>query len=183
MHRQLAYSFSLRSGVFRYAHAGASTVADPFLIRGTQKRASTFRTMAPVPLHSSPLACPRLLAKTILIIEDEPPIALHLHAALHEAGAGLIAATTADEALKLIERNDVSAAIVDISLGGQDCVRVCEQLSGRRIPFAFHTGHPSAEVFRRWPEAPVFIKPTPADQLIAGIVALVATHPKGVGRI
>jgi DNA-binding response OmpR family regulator len=138
--------------------------------------------MATVPLSSPPSSHARLWARTILIIEDEPLIALHLHATLHEAGAGLIAATTADEALKLIGRNDISAAIVDVGLGGQDCYPVCEQLSGRRIPFAFHTGHPAAEVLRRWPEAPVFIKPTPVAELVAGIAALIALTSKGAGR-
>ena len=68
----------------------------------------------------------QLQASTILIVEDEPLVALHLHSVLREAGAGLIAATTADEALRLISRNDVSAAIVDVSLGGEDCLSVCK---------------------------------------------------------
>ena len=138
--------------------------------------------MATVPLPSLPSSTAQLRASTILIVEDEPLVALHLHAALREAGAGLIAATTADEALRLMSRNDVSAAIVDISLGGQDCYPVCEELSDRRIPFAFHTGHANAEALRRWPEAPVFVKPTKVEELVAGIAALVASRPKGVGR-
>jgi PleD family two-component response regulator len=45
-----------------------------------------------------------LEGKTILIVEDEPLVALDLHAALRAAGASLIAATNAAEALKLIRR-------------------------------------------------------------------------------
>ena len=114
-------------------------------------------TMATVPAPPSPAvrSPAQLRASTILIVEDEPLVALHLHAVLREAGAGLIAATTADEALRLMSRNDVSAAIVDISLGGQDCLPGCEELSDRRIPFAFYTGHANAEALRQWPEAPV----------------------------
>ena len=137
--------------------------------------------MATVPLAS--LSQARLLARTILIVEDEPLIALHLHASLREAGAGLIAATTAGEALRLLTRNDVSAAIVDVRLGDQDCYPVCKELSNRRIPFAFHTGHANAEALRRWPEAPVFIKPVPVEELVAGIAALVSSTRKGVGAV
>jgi len=138
--------------------------------------------MAKVPLSCRPPSHARLWARTILIVEDEPLVALHLHAALREAGAGLIAATTANEALRLLSRNDVSAAIVDVSLGGQDCYPVCKDLSHRRIPFAFHTGHANAEAVRRWPEAPVFIKPTQVEELVAGIAGLVASRSKGVRR-
>src|SRR5690349_7988851 len=130
--------------------------------------------MATVPLAPSPLSHAHLLGRTILIVEDEPLIALHLHTALQRAGAGLIAATTASEALKLLQRNDVSAAIVDVSLGVNDCYPVCEELAARSIPFAFHTGHPTADVMTKWPDAPVFIKPTAVGNLIAGVAALVA---------
>ena len=63
--------------------------------------------------------------KTILIVEDEPLVALDLHAALRAAGASLIAATNAAEALKLIRRNEISAAVVDVNLGGDNCLAVC----------------------------------------------------------
>jgi DNA-binding response OmpR family regulator len=107
-----------------------------------------------------------------LIVEDEPLVALHLHASLYDAGAGLIAATSADEALRLIQRNDVSAAILDVRLGSQDCFRVCQELSNRRIPFAFHTGHTAADIFEKWSQAPVFLKPTPVETLVSGVAAL-----------
>jgi DNA-binding response OmpR family regulator len=70
--------------------------------------------MATVPLGPKHPPALRLRGRTILIVEDEPLVALHLHASLHDAGAGLIAATSADEALRLIQRNDVSAAILDV---------------------------------------------------------------------
>ena len=85
-----------------------------------------------------------LAGKTILIVEDEPLIALDLHAALRAAGAGLIAATTTLEALSLIRRNEISAAIVDVALGEGDSRDVCQALFHRSIPLVFHTGHRNA---------------------------------------
>jgi CheY-like chemotaxis protein len=67
-----------------------------------------------------------LLGQTILIVEDEPLIALHLHAALLARGAGLIAATSSAEALALIRRNDVAGAVVDVTLARGDCHEVCD---------------------------------------------------------
>ena len=63
---------------------------------------------------------PPLAGRSILIIEDEPLVALDLHAALSRKGASVISATSAAEAAKLIGYADISAAIVDINLGTQD---------------------------------------------------------------
>jgi hypothetical protein len=45
-------------------------------------------------------------------------------------------------------------------------------LSNRRIPFAFHTGHTVADIFEKWPNAQVFLKPTPVETLVSGVAAL-----------
>jgi DNA-binding response OmpR family regulator len=109
----------------------------------------------------------------VLIVEDEPLIALDLHAALSAAGAGLIAATDTDEALRLIRRNDVSAAVLDISLGERDCTAVCQALLHHRVPFLFHTGHANARMLQAWPEAPVLIKPVSHQEIVARVAQLV----------
>jgi DNA-binding response OmpR family regulator len=113
-----------------------------------------------------------LEGKTILIVEDEPLVALDLHAALRAAGASLIAATNAAEALRLIRRNEISAAVVDVNLGGDNCFAVCQALFHRSIPFLFHTGHREADVLKAWPEAPLIVKPAGHDELVACLAAL-----------
>ena len=91
--------------------------------------------MATVPLGPKRASDARLRGRTILIVEDEPIVALHLYASLQEVGAGLIAATSAEEAVRLIRRNDITAAILDVRLGSQDCIPVCQVLkNGRKRP-------------------------------------------------
>jgi DNA-binding response OmpR family regulator len=114
-----------------------------------------------------------LLACSILIVEDEPLIALDLHAALFEAGAGIIAATDAKEALRLISRNEISAAVIDVKLGDRDSLDVCQALFHRRVPFLFHTGHAEADLVKAWPEVPVLVKPAWAHEIVACIMDLV----------
>jgi DNA-binding NtrC family response regulator len=113
-----------------------------------------------------------LRAKSILIVEDEPLIALELHAALRAAGASLMAATDATEALRIIRRNDVSAAVVDVSLGNEDCLAVCQALFYRSVPFLFYTGHRDAAILSAWPEAPVYLKPARSEDIIACLADL-----------
>jgi len=62
-----------------------------------------------------------LLGRSVLIVEDEPLIALQLHDALHKAGASILAATSVKDALELIAYAKTCAAIVDVKLGGHDC--------------------------------------------------------------
>lgn len=117
--------------------------------------------------HNGPL-----IGKTVLIVEDEPLIALDLHAALRAAGADLIAATNSTEALRLIRRNDIAVAVVDVALADEDCLPVCQALFHRGVPFLFHTGHREANVLKAWPDVCVLLKPTRGDEIIARLVAL-----------
>jgi len=110
---------------------------------------------------------------SILIVEDEPLIALDLHAALYAAGAGIIAATNAKEALRLISRNEISAAVIDIRLGNQDSLEVCQALFHHRVPFLFYTAHADADLLKAWPEVPVLLKPAPSWEIAARIGELI----------
>ena len=95
---------------------------------------------------------------SILIVEDEPLIALDIHAAFSAAGASIVAALDSREALRLTALPDLSAAVVDIGLGAEDCCRVCKRLSDNGVPFVFYTGEARTEVLRQWPNAPVLTK-------------------------
>ena len=101
----------------------------------------------------------RLLGHSILIVEDEPLIALDVHEILGEAGASLLAATSLGEALDMMTYSHVTAAVLDMNLGGPDCAAMCTELHRRSIPFLFYTGEPKAEILCAWPNAPVVIKP------------------------
>ena len=114
-----------------------------------------------------------LLGTSVLIVEDEPLIALDLHAALSAAGAGIIAATETAEALRLIRRNDISAAVLDISLGDRDCTEVCQALLHHRVPFLFHTGNADAAMLKAWPHVPVLTKPASSAEIVARVADLV----------
>ena len=115
-----------------------------------------------------------LAGRSILIVEDEPLIALEVHAAFHAAGAGIISAADSKEAVRMIGLPDLSAAVVDIDLGdGDDCAAVCKRLSERGIPFVFYTGNARADILRQWPRAPVLTKLADGQrvvEVVAGVL-------------
>jgi DNA-binding response OmpR family regulator len=126
------------------------------------------------PILRHPAGHTSLVGVCVLIVEDEPIIALDLHAALSAAGAGIIAATNASEALQLILRNDISAAVIDIRLGDRDCSAVCQALFHHRVPFLFHTAYASAAIRQAWPQVPVLIKPVTDREIVARVAQLVS---------
>jgi DNA-binding response OmpR family regulator len=78
-----------------------------------------------------------LTGRSILIVEDEPLIALEVHAAFNAAGASIISAADSKEALRMISLPDLSAAVVDINLGRGDCSDVCKRLARGAFPLCF----------------------------------------------
>jgi hypothetical protein len=62
-------------------------------------------------------------------------------------------------ALDLIPNVVVDAAILDVSLGSEDCYPVAEVLSTLGIPMAFATGHGGKEIDPRFNDALILSKP------------------------
>ena len=102
-----------------------------------------------------------LVGERILVLEDEPIIALDIVATLRQAGATIIAAHTAFDAINRVRgKQDVSLAILDVHLGSnEDCGGVCEELTRKGIPFMFYTAYKNIRVLEEWPHAPVVGKP------------------------
>jgi DNA-binding response OmpR family regulator len=78
----------------------------------------------------------------ILIIEDEPLIAMMLEDFLDVLGKQLAGtADTVADALALIEAGGVDAAILDVNLrGGEKSWPVADALLAKGVPFVFATG-------------------------------------------
>jgi CheY-like chemotaxis protein len=114
-----------------------------------------------------------LSGRSILIVEDEPLVALDVRAAFSAAGASVLSAASCSEALRLVNTPGLSAAIVDINLGhGEDCSAVCERLSERGIPFVFFTGEVRPHILLKWPNAPVLTKLAERARIIEAVATL-----------
>jgi CheY-like chemotaxis protein len=107
---------------------------------------------------------------SILIVEDEPLIALDLETFLHGAGAKVLSARSLDRALQLVDHAGLSAAVLDCKLAGGDCEPVCARLLERGIPFLIYSGHP--EVRQRFPNAVIIQKPAALSDVVDALSAL-----------
>jgi len=110
---------------------------------------------------------------SVLIVEDEPFIALDLAVAVKEARGTVIGpAGSVREALMLIEQHLVQAAILDVNLSDRDVTPVAELLIEGGVPVIFYSGLAlPTELRKRYPSACVCKKPTPLVQLLNKLVA------------
>jgi DNA-binding response OmpR family regulator len=81
---------------------------------------------------------------TVLLLEDEPLIAMDLEYELREVGFDVAIVATCSDAIDWLEVCRPDVVIVDIVLRDGPCHAVVEQLVADKIPFIVHSGdHPS----------------------------------------
>ena len=117
----------------------------------------------------------QLVGRTILVIEDEPLIALDIRQAFEDAGATVVVARTLAAALLEAEDTSISAAIVDHALGDGDSSEICERLKERNVPFVTYSGF--ANVEGACAEAEHVNKPASPSVLVATVTGLLASRP------
>jgi CheY-like chemotaxis protein len=88
--------------------------------------------------------CADLVGLSVLVLEDEPLVALDIVEALKSAGASVFAANCLRDALALADHPDLSAAILDFGRRDGDAGPVCERLNRRGIPFVLYSGYENA---------------------------------------
>jgi DNA-binding response OmpR family regulator len=78
---------------------------------------------------------------SILLVEDQPLIALDITQELEAAGAMVTSTNTLEHALILVEHDGLAAAILDHGLPDGDSSLLCGRLKARKIPFIIYSGH------------------------------------------
>lgn len=116
---------------------------------------------------------PILAGRRLLVIEDEPLIALGLVSSLEVAGAEVGRPVgTEKEALAAIERGGFDAALLDANLHGKPVDAIAAALTRKNIPFVFVTGYGRESLPEAFRQAAVLAKPFSDKQLLDAIVAL-----------
>ena len=133
-------------------------------------------------LRTYPLAgdlTPGLLARTVLVVEDEDLVRGTIAGALEDAGYLVLEAITAEEGLEILEGQPVSLLFTDIRLpGAMNGWRLAEQARALNpnLPVLYATGY-SDETPRLVPRGVLLRKPYLPSTVLAEIEKLVGTQP------
>lgn len=114
----------------------------------------------------------KLKGRSILIVEDEPLIALDITQAFQDVGALITATNTLRHALVLVENDGLAAAVVDHALGDGKTADLCRRLTERSIPFVLYTGF--SEIDGECSTGVHVSKPASYDVLVATVEGLLA---------
>jgi CheY-like chemotaxis protein len=86
------------------------------------------------------------LMAQILVVDDEPIIAVTVADWLDDLGHSVIGPASSLPAALALAEQPLDAAILDISLGAEKTVAVAQRLIDRGAPFAVATGHDPADI-------------------------------------
>jgi PAS domain S-box-containing protein len=121
------------------------------------------------------LAPAELAGRRVLVVEDEPLVALEIETELVEAGATVVGPVgTIEAAARLIEDERLDAALLDANLGGRPVDALATALAARGVPFAFASGYGPAGLPAGFRERPLIGKPFGAEALVALVAGLLA---------
>ena len=117
----------------------------------------------------------RLEGKRILVVEDEPLLAMDIAGQLEDAGACVIGPVgNVAAALSLIEQYRFHGALLDANLVGNPVDDIAVALARNDIPFIFVSGYNRDSLPKAFDAAELLLKPFDASRLLAAVAKLVA---------
>ncbi len=126
------------------------------------------------PAGPPPLDRPRRNGR-VLVVEDDPIVAMTLSTALEDAGFAVLSAATAEEALPYLSDQGVDVLLSDVVMpGGMSGIDLAREARDRRpgLPVILATGY--SEDIARATGIPVLAKPYRIDDLVGRIDAILA---------
>lgn len=121
-------------------------------------------------------AAPAIDGLRVLLVEDEPLVALDIELALEDSGA-LVHGPAPSVAIAHSLLDDdwpIDVAILDVNLQDSEVYPVAERLHRAGVPIVFHTGHASrSDLMHRFPGCMVCRKPVATDMLLEALEELV----------
>jgi DNA-binding response OmpR family regulator len=115
----------------------------------------------------------------LLIVEDEPLVALDIADVFKTAGAKVIIARTLQDATHQAETGNLTAAVIDHALhDGSTTSEVCAKLKERDIPFIVYSGFSKLE--GACADGELVHKPASPTLLLATLQGVLAEHRRGI---
>jgi DNA-binding response OmpR family regulator len=117
-----------------------------------------------------------LHGRRILIVEDEILIAMELADIVEDSDGRVLGPVRSNrDAIRLIEREPVDAALLDLNLADGEATPTAERLAAARVPILVCTAGVLPRAMRiLWPDLPIQRKPVDPRGLAQALAALFA---------
>jgi CheY-like chemotaxis protein len=114
----------------------------------------------------------------VLIVEDEPLVALLVEEMVQELGfASTKTVTSLADALESAAREELCFAILDVNLQGKKSYEVADVLTARHIPFAFASGALAPGSYAAVPILPKPFSLTDVEKVLGTLINAENAHP------
>jgi DNA-binding response OmpR family regulator len=112
----------------------------------------------------------------VLIVEDEWLLAELLEATVRSLGFNVVGpAATVDSAFDLLERERITMAVLDVSLGGaRRSFPIARKLKERNVPFIFITGYLRTDLPPEFGDQKLLSKPLSLNTVGPALKAMLA---------
>jgi len=106
----------------------------------------------------------------VLVVEDDPLMAMDLEDTLADAGAVVVdLCRTLDEAMARANGDDFAVAVLDFGLGTVTASPVARRLVRRGVPFILYTGKSSGDPSLAEWACPIVQKPASPRELVSAV--------------
>jgi CheY-like chemotaxis protein len=113
----------------------------------------------------------------ILVVEDEPLLALELSQTIEDQGGVVAAVRSRREALAITTSNIFDAAILDVRLPDGTVFDVAKHLQAGGVPFMFCTADSEdPQLLSAWPGVMVVSKPHNSNIILSSLEKLLASR-------
>ena len=108
---------------------------------------------------------------SLLIVEDEPLLALQMSRAMEDHGWSIygVASSIEEANILLAERTPPDAAILDVDLSGKDVSPLARSLRCAGVPFLFCTGYEDLRHVGEFARHRTVRKPATVHQIVQGL--------------
>ncbi len=115
-----------------------------------------------------------LPGRRVLVVEDNPLIALDIDDALRESGAHVVGpALDLDTGMALVRQDELDAAVLDIDIAGRPVWPIARELKQDGVPFMFVSADCGEGLPDDFSAAPCIAKPAQTDDILTSMAALI----------
>ena len=126
-------------------------------------------------MKPTPAVVSQLHGWCVLIVEDEYFLADDLARGFADKGISILGPVPSiDQAMALVERQQVNLAVLDIALDDSKVYDVADALIAQDVPVLFVTGYDRYAIPDRYADVPICQKPASAKDVILALECIIS---------